>query len=356
MTEKKIQVGIVGATGYTGSELLRLLATRQDVKIQAVTSRTEAGKSVIELFPSLRGFLDNLKFSCPDETNLADCDFVFFATPHGVAMKAARELVSSGVRIIDLAADFRLKNAEEFKTWYKLEHACPELLAEAVYGQPETMRSKLKQARIVGMAGCYPTSIELGLAPLMSYEKEHPGTLDVTTLIADSKSGISGAGRKASLSLIGAENFDNFHAYGLSGHRHEPEIVQQLKLLSDNENVRLTFVPHLLPTIRGIHSTIYIRLKNAKAEIDLQQLFEMYFKNDHFVDVLPAGSIPETRSVRGSNFVRIAVYRPKDSDLIVVLVVEDNLVKGAAGQAIQVMNLMAGLDEKTGLDIPALMP
>ena len=354
--DKTIKVGIVGATGYTGSELLRLLANRSDVEITAITSRTEAGKSVTELFPFLRGFLDDLKFSSPDAADLTVCDFVFFATPHGVAMNAARELVSKGVRIIDLAADFRLKDAEEFKRWYKLDHACPELLAAAVYGPPETMREAMKTARVVGMAGCYPTSIELGLAPLMAYEKAHPGTFDLTSIIADSKSGISGAGKKASVSLIAAENIDNFHAYGVAGHRHGPEIEQQLRLLSGNKDLRLTFVPHLLPVIRGIHSTIYLRFSKPGTELDVQTLFEKRYADEPFVDVMPAGSTPETRSVRGSNFARIAVHRPQGGDLLVILVVEDNLVKGAAGQAVQAMNLMAGIDEKTGLYRPATTP
>ena len=354
--DKTIKVGIVGATGYTGSELLRLLANRSDVEITAITSRTEAGKSVTELFPFLRGFLDDLKFSSPDAADLTVCDFVFFATPHGVAMNAARELVSKGVRIIDLAADFRLKDAEEFKSWYKLDHACPELLAEAVYGQPETMREKMKDARILGMAGCYPTSIELGLLPLMEYEKAHPGTFELSTIIADSKSGISGAGKKADVSLITAEMSDNFHAYGLKGHRHGPEIEQQLRMMAGTDAVKLTFVPHLLPTIRGIHSTIYIRLKNPDTELDLQALYENRYKDEYFVDVMPAGSTPETRSVRGSNFLRLAVHRPGNGELIIVLAVEDNLVKGAAGQSVQAMNILFGLDERTGLDAPALVP
>ncbi len=356
MAQEKIAVGIVGATGYTGVELLRLLARHPLARVDVITSRKDAGVPAVQMFPSLRGFYDDLVFTAPEEAPLEKCNVVFFATPHGVAMKMARTLVDAGVKIIDLAADFRLKDTALFTKWYKLEHACPELLAEAVYGQPETMREEMKGARILGMAGCYPTSIELGLLPLMEYEKSHPGTFDLQTIIADSKSGISGSGKKADVSLITAEMSDNFHAYGLKGHRHQPEIVQQLRHLSGDGSLELTFVPHLLPTIRGIHSTIYIRLKNPADPIDVQALYEDRFKNEYFVDVMPAGSHPETRSVRGSNFLRLAVHRPGNKDLIVVLAVEDNLVKGAAGQAVQAMNLLFGFDEKTGLDWPALIP
>lgn len=356
MTDKKFKVGIVGGTGYTGVELLRLLARHPNVEIKAITSRKDEGVAVTTMFPSLRGFLDGLAFSTPDNAPLKECDFVFFATPHGVAMSMAKELLAAGVRIIDLAADFRLKDAEEFKRWYKMDHSCTDVLAEAVYGQPETMREQMKTARVCGMAGCYPTSIELGLLPLMRYEKAHPGTFDLTTVIADSKSGISGAGKKADVTLIGAEMNDNFHAYAVKGHRHQPEIVQQLKMMSGSEDVHLTFVPHLLPTIRGIHSTVYLRLKNPAQEIDLQAIYEECYKDEYFVDVMPAGSHPETRSVRGSNMIRIAVHRPENAGLVVVLVVEDNLVKGAAGQSVQAMNLMAGIAEKTGLEVVPLSP
>ena len=357
MTNKaKIRVGVVGATGYAGGELLRILCVHPNVEIGCAVARSEAGRPVADMYPTLRGFVDELVFTTIEEAALASCQAVFFATPHGVAMSLARELTQAGVKVIDLAADFRLKDKAEFSRWYRMEHACPELLQEAVYGQPETMREEMKHARILGMAGCYPTSIELGLMPLMRWEKAHPGTFDLTSMIADSKSGISGAGKKAAVNLLAAEMSDNFHAYGVKGHRHQPEIEQQLRKLSGASDVHLTFVPHLLPTIRGIHSTIYVRLKDANAEIDLQGIFEEAYRDEYFVDVLPAGSHPETRSVRGSNFVRMAVHRPGGGDLVVVLVVEDNLVKGAAGQAVQAMNLLFGLDEKTGLDRPALAP
>ena len=346
-----IKVGIVGGTGYTGVELLRLLANHPSAKVTAVTSRKEAGMKVAEMFPSLRGRVD-VAFSTPDETDLKACDVVFFATPHGVAMAQARELLDAGVKVIDLAADFRLKDPAEFAKWYAMEHSCTDLLAEAVYGLPEVNRDAIKGARLIGMAGCYPTSVQLGLLPLLEGGKQY---VETTTLIADCKSGVSGAGRKAEVGTLFAESADNFKAYGVKGHRHSPEIEQGLSLIH-GAPVKLTFVPHLTPMIRGIHSTIYARIKPEGRDVDYQQLFEQRFASEPFVDVMPAGSCPETRSVRGANTARIAVHRPGNGDLLVILVVEDNLVKGASGQSVQVMNLMFGLPENAGLDIVPLLP
>ena len=346
-----IKVGIVGGTGYTGVELLRLLANHPSAKVTAVTSRKEAGMPVAEMFPSLRGRVDVL-FSTPDETDLKACDVVFFATPHGVAMAQARELLEAGVKVIDLAADFRLKDPAVFAKWYAMEHSCTDLLEEAVYGLPEVNRTAIQSARLIGMAGCYPTSVQLGLLPLLEGGKQY---IETDTLIADCKSGVSGAGRKAEVGTLFAESADNFKAYGVKGHRHSPEIEQGLSLIH-GAPVKLTFVPHLTPMIRGIHSTIYARLKPEGREVDFQSLFETRFATEPFVDVMPAGSCPETRSVRGANTARIAVHRPGNGDLLVILVVEDNLVKGASGQSVQVMNLMFGLPENAGLEIVPLLP
>ncbi|QLI83271.1 N-acetyl-gamma-glutamyl-phosphate reductase [Chitinibacter fontanus] len=346
-----IKVGIVGGTGYTGVELLRLLSRHPDVELRAVTSRKEAGMKVAEMFPSLRGRVD-IAFSTPEEAKLTECDVVFFATPHGVAMAQARELLDAGVKVIDLAADFRLKDPAEFAKWYAMEHSCTDLLAEAVYGLPEVNRAAIQQARLIGMAGCYPTSVQLGLLPLLENGKK---LIETTGLIADCKSGVSGAGRKAEVGTLFAESADNFKAYGVKGHRHSPEIMQGLSEIH-GAPVQLTFVPHLTPMIRGIHSTIYARLTEEGKNTDIQKLFEERFANEVFVDVMPAGSCPETRSVRGSNTARIAVHRPGNGDLLVILVVEDNLVKGASGQSVQVMNLMFGLPEQHGLDVVPLLP
>jgi N-acetyl-gamma-glutamyl-phosphate reductase len=342
-----IRIGIVGGTGYTGVELLRLLAQHPEADVRAITSRKDAGTPVAQMFPSLRGRYD-LAFTDPKDAGLAGCNVVFFATPHGVAMAQARELLSAGVRIVDLAADFRLQDPQLFERWYRMPHACPDLLREAVYGIPEINREAIRKARIVGNPGCYPTAVQLGFLPLLE-----AGLVDTQHLIADCKSGVSGAGRKAELSLAFAEASDNFAAYGVAGHRHAPEIVQGLNRAS-GDTVRLVFTPHLTPMIRGIFATLYAPLRDRDA--DLQKLYEKRYANEPFVDVMPAGSQPDTRSVRASNVLRIAVHRPPDSDLALVLAVEDNLVKGAAGQAIQNMNLMFGLPETTGLMAPPVLP
>lgn len=341
-----IKVGIVGGTGYTGVELLRLLAQHPQVELVAITSRADAGTPVSQMFPSLRGYV-NLSFSHPDAARLEECDAVFFATPNGIAMQQARALLEAGVRVIDLAADFRIKDIAEWEKWYGMSHACPELVAEAVYGLPEVNRDKIKQARLVANPGCYPTAVQLGFIPLLQ-----AGLIDPRHLIADAKSGVSGAGRKAEIPALLAEAADNFKAYGVAGHRHLPEIKQGLELASKGA-VGLTFVPHLTPMIRGIHATLYAQIET---DADLQALFEQRYKDEIFVDVLPAGSHPETRSVRGSNHCRIAVHRPQDGNTVVVLSVIDNLVKGAAGQAVQNLNIMFGFAEATALNIVPLLP
>ena len=341
-----IKVGIVGGTGYTGVELLRLLAAHPEVELRVITSRSEAGSAVSAMFPNLRGFVD-LAFSEPDPVALRRCDLVFFATPNGTAMTMVRELLEAGVRVIDLAADFRLVDAALWKQWYGMPHACPELLAEAVYGLPEMNRAQLRTARLVANPGCYPTAVTLGYLPLVE-----SGAVDNLHLIADVKSGVSGAGRKVEMGYLFCEAGENMRAYGVSGHRHMPEIRQNLMRLAGGE-VDLTFVPHLTPMIRGIHATLYATLRK---DVDLQTLFESRYQGEPCVDVLPAGSLPETRSVRGSNMCRIAVHRPRQGDIVVVLSVIDNLVKGAAGQAVQNMNILFGLEESLGLQNIALMP
>ena len=347
-----IKVGIVGGTGYTGVELLRLLAAHPHVELTCITSRKEDGIPVSDMFPSLRGRV-NLKYVMPDCADLTACDVVFFATPHGVAMAQAPELVIAGVKVIDLAADFRLKNTAEFEKWYKMQHMCPDILEEAVYGLPEVNREAIKQAKVIGLPGCYPTSIQLGYAPLLAREKP---LVNESALISDSKSGVSGAGRNPEVHTLLAEAADNFHAYGVIGHRHLPETVQGLQAIAHGRKIGLTFVPHLVPMIRGIHSTLYATILPEARHTDFQALYENYYRDAHFVDVMPTGSHPETRTVRASNFVRIAVHRPGGGDTLVILVVEDNLVKGAAGQGVQCMNLMFGFDETTGLQHIPIIP
>jgi len=352
-----IRIGIVGGTGYTGVELLRLLAQHPQAELVAITSRKETGMPVAEMFPSLRGRV-KLAFSDPADAPLDRCDVVFFATPHGVAMSQARELLAAGVKVIDLAADFRLKDTDEFERWYKMPHACPDILAEAVYGLPEVNREAIRKARVVGLPGCYPTSVQLGFLPVLDPAAVSAAGGDLVerdSLIADCKSGASGAGRKAEVATLLAEAGDNFKAYSVSGHRHLPEIRQGLEAIA-GKPVNLVFTPHLVPMVRGIFATLYARLTPAGRELDLQALYERRFAGEPFVDVMPAGSTPETRSVRASNTARIAVHRPPGSDLLMVLVVEDNLVKGASGQGVQAMNLMFGLPEGTGLDQVPVLP
>ncbi|MEN8291786.1 N-acetyl-gamma-glutamyl-phosphate reductase [Acinetobacter radioresistens] len=348
-----ISVGIVGGTGYTGVELLRLLLRHPDVQVSVLTSRTEAGKRVDDMFPSLRGYTD-LQFSDLDMNVLKHCDVVFFATPHGVAMKHAAELVAANTKVIDLAADFRLQNLHQFEKWYGLEHSCPDILTESVYGLTELNREKIKQAKVVGNPGCYPTTVQLGLAPLFKSGQE---LVKPASIIIDAKSGVSGAGRKASLGMIYSENADNFKAYGVAGHRHHPEIVEALENISGQSGVfdQILFIPHLVPMIRGMFSTIYVDLTEQGQNTDLQSLYEIFYADEQFVDVMPSNSSPETRSVRGANQLRIALYKPQPTKLV-ILVVQDNLVKGAAGQAVQNMNLMFGCAENAGLTGIGLLP
>lgn len=341
-----IKVGIVGGTGYTGVELLRLLAQHPKVKIKAITSRSEAGMDVSEMFTNLRGRVD-LKFSDPADAKLDKCDVVFFATPNGIAMQQVEVLLQADVKVIDLAADFRIKDVAEWEKWYGMKHACPHLLAEAVYGLPEINRKQVKKARLIANPGCYPTAVQLGFLPLIE-----AGAVDINYLIADVKSGVSGAGRKAEVHTLLAEASDNFKAYGVAGHRHLPEIRQGLSIVA-KKTVGLTFVPHLVPMIRGIHATLYARVTK---KVNLQELYEKRYAKEAFVDVLPGGKHPETRSVRGSNLCRIAVHQPQNSDTAVILSVTDNLVKGAAGQAIQNMNILFDLPETMGIDQIALLP
>ena len=339
-----IKAGIVGGTGYTGVELLRLLAQHPQVELTAITSRTEDGLAVSDLFPSLRKRV-NLRFSDPAKASLETCDVVFFATPHGVAMAQSPALIAAGVKVIDLGADFRLKDTAQFEKWYGMVHTQTTLLAEAVYGLPEVNREKIRSARLIGLPGCYPTTMQLGFAPLLAQGRP---LVDEAHLIANSASGVSGAGRKAEVGSLLSEASDNFKAYGVKGHRHLPETVQGLQAIAGRP-IGLTFIPHLLPMIRGIHSTLYARILPDAMDTDFQALYERHYADEPFVDVMPPGSTPETRSVRASNTLRLAVHRPGGGDTLVLLVVEDNLVKGASGQAVQVMNIMFGLPEDLGL-------
>jgi N-acetyl-gamma-glutamyl-phosphate reductase len=353
VSSKNLKIGIVGATGYTGVELLRLLVGHEQVDIHVVTSNSEKGNYVTDVFPSLSGYLD-LKFSEHDSPVLTECDVVFFATPHATSMYKIPELLNANVKIIDLSADFRLQDAEQWQHWYGVEHAAPELLNSAVYGLPEINREQISKADLVANPGCYPTAVSLGLLPLLE-----EGVVDLNSLIADAKSGVSGAGRKVAMASLFSEASETFKAYGVSGHRHLPEICQTLSLCS-GQAVDITFVPHLVPMVRGIFATLYAQLQQT--DLDVSNIYKTRYINEPFVEVLPNGSQPDTRGVRGTNMCRIAVSqgqgnnKAQDSGKLVVLSVIDNLVKGAAGQAIQNMNIMFGLDEVSGLNLPAIYP
>ncbi len=350
-----IKVGIVGGTGYTGVELMRLLAQHPQAELKAITSRKDAGTPVSAMFPSLRGRVP-LSFTEPDAKTLRSCDVVFFATPNGVAMNDVPAILDGGARVIDLSADFRIRDVAEWERWYKLKHASPHLVEQAVYGLCEVNRDLIKGARLVANPGCYPTAVQLGFLPLVE-----AGAVELGHLIADAKSGVSGAGRKAELNLSFSEASDNFMAYNVPGHRHWPEIRQGLSRAARSD-VGLVFTAHLLPLIRGIHATLYARI--AK-DMDFQELFEKRYAGERFVDVMPPGSHPDTRSVRAANVCRISVHQrpPQTStkgvpggDMLVVLSVIDNLVKGASGQAVQNMNLMFGFPEDMGLGHVPVVP
>ena len=344
-----LKVAIVGGAGYIGGELLRLLSGHPRVALKRITSRAEAGRAVADLFPNLRGHVD-LAFTAPDDAALAAADLVFFATPHNVAMRRVAGLLQAGTRVIDLSADFRIRDAALWERWYGERHACPELLAQAVYGLPERHRSEIKTAQLLACPGCYPTAVQLGFMPLLAAK-----LVDSTALIASAASGVSGAGREARVDSLLSEAADSFKAYAVSGHRHLPEIEQGLADTA-GEAVAVTFVPHLAPMIRGLHATLYARLNEGGKAADLQQLFEHYYADEPFVDVLSAGQLPQTRHVRGANRCHLAVTVPQGRDTVVVTAVEDNLVKGAAGQAVQCMNLMFGFDETAGLEGPGWLP
>ena len=342
-----IKVGIVGGTGYTGAELLRLLSQHPDVEILAVTSRSKQGVLISEIFPNLRGHMQHV-FTSLDIEHLVNCDVVFFATPHGIAQSLVPKVLAKGIKVIDLSADFRIRDIETWEHWYNQRHLAPELAKIAAYGLPEVNRNKIRHANLVACAGCYPTSIQIGLLPLLASKSISTGDI-----IANSASGVSGAGRQANISNLLSEVGDSFKAYAGSGHRHLPEIEQGLSDIA-GQAVSVTFVPHLLPISRGIHSTIYTRLNDLN--VDVQSIFEEHYKEEAFVHVLPPGSHPETRSVRGSNFCHVSVHQPGNDGRVVVFVTEDNLTKGASGQAIQCMNLMFNLPEESGLAFPGLLP
>ncbi len=342
-----ISVGIVGGTGYTGVELLRILVMHPNAEIKVVTSRSEAGNKVSSIYPSLLANLD-LLFSQPDVAALKECDCVFFAAPNGTAMQMVPELLKVGVKVIDLAADFRIKDHATWEHWYKQKHACPDVLQTAVYGLPELQREKIKEAQLIANPGCYPTAVILGFMPLLE-----AGIAKGAQLIADTKSGVSGAGRAANVPTLFSEAGENFKAYNVNAHRHWPEIKQELESVT-SQDVKFVFTPHLVPMVRGIFASLYVT--QAKSVDNVATLYKQRYKDEPFVQVLEDNMLPETKHVRASNQCMLSVSCPYNGDTAVVLSVIDNLVKGAAGQAVQNMNLMFGLEETTALMQPGLFP
>ena len=342
-----MNVGIVGATGYAGVELIRLLLAHPSVAIKRLTSRAEAGRRVDDLFPSLRGHL-SLIFEDPAESRFDDCDLVFFATPHAVSMHSMADLLARGKRVIDLSADFRLKDIDIWQEWYGTTHMAPELIADAVYGLPEINRHQIADAQLVACPGCYPTAVQLGFLPLLEAD-----AIERDSLIASCASGTSGAGRAAKVNLLLAEANTSMKAYAVSGHRHLPEMKQGLTAIAGSE-VNLTFVPHLAPMTRGIHATLFAKM--TKPEIDVATLYSERYCDEAFVVMTTGQYDPETRHVGGTNRCEMSVVRPGDGDTVVVTAAIDNLIKGAAGQAIQAMNIMLGEPETLGLTSPAVIP
>lgn len=342
-----MNVGIVGATGYAGVELIRLLLAHPGIAIKRLTSRAEAGRRIDDLFPSLRGYL-SLAFEDPAESRFDDCDLVFFATPHAVSMHSMTDLLARGKRVIDLSADFRLRDVDIWQEWYGTTHAAPELIADAVYGLPEVNREQISGAQLVACPGCYPTAVQLGFLPLLEANAIEPDRL-----IASCASGTSGAGRAAKVNLLLAEASTSMKAYAVSGHRHLPEMKQGLTAIAGSE-VDLTFVPHLAPMTRGIHATLFAKM--TKSEVDVATLYSSRYRDEAFVLMTTGQYDPETRHVGGTNRCEMSVTRPGGGDTVVIIAAIDNLVKGAAGQAIQVMNIMLGEPETLGLTSPAVVP
>jgi N-acetyl-gamma-glutamyl-phosphate reductase len=348
--EIMIKVGIIGATGYTGVELVRILSRHPEVELVGLTSQSYAGQEFSSVFPSAAKITD-IVLEVQDAEALAErCDVVFTALPHGVSMEVVGTLAAKGTKVIDLGADYRFNHISVYEQWYKLEHKTPDLARQAVYGLPEIHREKIREAAVVGNPGCYPTTIILGLAPLLK-----KGLLKIDSIIADSKSGVSGGGRGLNLAFHYPECNENFKAYNIGVHRHTPEIEQELSQLA-GEKMTISFTPHLLPMTRGILSTIYGTLDKSVSTHELIDLYKRFYKDEYFVRICPEGQYPQTKMVYGSNFCDIGLTVDSRTNRVVVVSVIDNLVKGASGQAVQNMNVLFGLSEKTGLDFAPVFP
>ncbi|RPI09702.1 MAG: N-acetyl-gamma-glutamyl-phosphate reductase [Zetaproteobacteria bacterium] len=344
------RVAVAGASGYTGVELLRFLVPHPAARVVALTAEAHANQAIDRVFPNLKGFVELICLPLDPPALAAEADFVFLALPHKASMTVAAELVARGARVLDLSADFRLKDPAAYPAWYGFEHAAPALLSEAVYGLPELHREAIASARLVAVPGCYPTSAILGLSPLLAN-----GLIDPETIVIDSISGVSGAGRKPELPTHFSEANESLKAYGLAKHRHTPEIEQELSGVAGRP-VTVTFTPHLAPLTRGILTTTTARLARQQTSGDLLAVFRDYYRGRPFVRVLDEGRFPETKHVLHSNLCDIGLVSDRRTGRVIVVSAIDNLAKGASGQAVQCFNLMAGLDERAGLWVPGLFP
>lgn len=345
-----LKVFICGGSGYTGGELLRILAGHKYVQVVGVTSEKSAGRAVKELFPAFFIYKD-LKFEPLQIENIKNrADIYFLALPHGKSQEIVFQLLQNNKKVIDLSADFRLKDASLYEEWYKTKHLFPEILKEAVYGLPEIYREKIKSARLIANPGCYPTSIILPLYPFLKED-----LIDPETIIADSKSGVSGAGRKAEITLSYCEVNEDFRAYNLAKHRHTPEIEQELGNILE-KSLKVDFTTHLLPLNRGILSTIYAKLKKIIKTQEAVEILEKFYENEPFIRILPEGYFPSIKDIKGTNYCEIGVQVNQRTSRLILISTIDNLVKGASGQAVQNMNIMSGFDETEGLQSIALFP
>jgi len=350
MSKAKLKIAIVGSSGYTGGELFRILLLHPGAEVAAVTSEKSAGKPITDIFPHLAGLTELVCEPLDPDTIAKKANFVFLALPHVTAQEAAFRFNKLGLQVVDLSADYRLSDPAVYEKWYEHSHQHPELLKKAVYGLPELHREKIRKATLIANPGCYPTSAILGLAPAIEHR-----LIDCASIIIDSKSGVSGAGRSVSLAHHYPEVNEGFMAYKVGTHRHTPEIEQELSTLAQ-EQITLSFTPHLVPMNRGILTTIYAKMTGQPDAGQLHERYRDYFRNEPFVRLLPAGQFPNVRNVRGSNFCDIGVYADPRTNRAVIVTAIDNLVKGASGQAVQNMNIMTGFAETDGLRFAGIFP
>ncbi len=341
-SKNKIKIGIIGGSGYAGEELIRLISLHPNADLIAVSSRDLYGKSLQSVYDQMHN-LPKINFVNPDDSVFFECEVVFLATPHGFSMSVAGKFLDNGIKVIDLSADFRITNPESWKNWYESDHTALGLLKKAVYGLTELNSERIKKADLVAVPGCYPTASLLGLLPILESD------LEIDSIIVDAKSGISGAGRAKVESTLSDEIVDDFKAYAVDGHRHLPEIKQAVELICKKE-VKVNFVPHLIPTMRGIFASIYVQVNDLEEHLDLEDMFSSYYKDSLFVEILKDKNLPSLKAVRGNNNCNIAIRRTSIPDQVLILVTIDNLLKGAAGQAVECFNLMEGFDASTGLN------